>query len=102
MKEFPKASIATVGFSTGRYYLKVAEIIVAMEGDPFRGELPEAVMPPISAEELEHATIGGESVKDTPIEVVRWFRGDNWTEKMLEYTAEQINTAAAKQIEDIW
>jgi hypothetical protein len=35
--------IAEVKFSTGRYYLEVAGIVVTMEGDPYRGELPEEV-----------------------------------------------------------
>jgi hypothetical protein len=84
--------IAEVRFSCGRAHLVVAGITVAMQGDKCRhGEFPENILPPIPPEELERATVGGKPAKDLPIEMVRWFRGDNWTEEMLKYTAEQIN-----------
>lgn len=86
--------LAEVKFSCGRHYLSVAGIAVALEGDRCRGKLPEEVLPPIPPEELEHATIGGKPAKDMPVDLVRFFRGDNWTEKMLRYTADRINEAA--------
>jgi hypothetical protein len=89
--------LAKVLSSCGRYYLSVAGIAVAMQGDPCRdGDMPESVYPPIPKEELERATIGGEPIKDTPMKVVRFFRGDNWTKEMLEYAAAKINEAAEK------
>lgn len=89
-------AIAEVRFACGRHYLSVAGIAVAMEGDKCRdSEFPEEVMPPIPEEELEHAMIGDKRAKDLPIEMVRWFRGDCWTEKMLEYAAQKINAAEA-------
>jgi len=87
--------LAEVGFSTGRYFLKVAGIIVAMEGDAYRGmEIPEEFLEPIPQDELETATIGGKPVQDMPVGIVRFFRGDRWTEKMLQFTADKINTEA--------
>lgn len=89
--------LAEVRLGSGRFYLSVAGVVVAMEGDPCRdSELPEEVLPPIPIEELEHATIGGKSIIDIPINVVRFFRRDKWTSKMLEYVADKINTEAAK------
>src|SRR5437868_2791622 len=81
--------LAHVGLSTGRHYLTIAGVIVAMEGDPCRdANLPESILPPIPAAELEQATIGGKPAKDLPINVVRFFRGDRWTPAMLEWVAE--------------
>lgn len=85
-------TLAQVGFSCGRYYLSVAGIVVAMEGDLFRGELPEDVLEPIPADELARATIGGVPASDLSIVLVRSFRGERWTQKMLRYVAQQINT----------
>lgn len=91
----PSESLAEVKFSCGHHYLSVAGVVVAMEGDRCRdGGLPESVYDPIPPEELEHATIGDKRAKDIPIEVVRFFRGDNWTPKMLEYVADKINREA--------
>ena len=88
--------LAEVKFSCGRSYLSVAGIAVAMEGDRCRDSgMPEGVLPPIPPEELEHATIGDKRAKDLPIEMVRFFRGDNWTEQMLQWAADKINAAAA-------
>jgi hypothetical protein len=88
--------IAEVGLSTGRQYLKVAGIVIAVEGDPCRdSDLPEEVLPPIPPAELEHASIGGKPIKDLPMNLVRFFRGDNWTPEMLEYVAQRINEAHA-------
>ena len=83
--------LAEVLFTCGRHYLNVAGIAVAMEGDPCREMLPEECLEPISKEELENATIGGTPARDLPIGTVRFFRGDKWTKKMLEYAADQIN-----------
>ena len=84
--------IANVYFSCGRSYLSVAGIVVAMEGDPCRdNEFPEAVLPPIPAEEWDHATIGGKPIKGMPIKSVRFFRGHNWNVDMLQYAADRIN-----------
>lgn len=83
---------AEVGFSCGRHYLKVSGIILAMEGDPCRdGGLPEDVYEPIPEAELSSATIGGKPSSEIPLKLVRFFRGDRWTEKMLEYAASRIN-----------
>lgn len=91
MKEF-----ATVRFYCGRFNLNVAGFTLAMEGDKCRdGDLPEEVLPPIPEEELAVATIGGKPAKDLPISLVRWFRGDCWTEKMLEHVAREINKRVA-------
>ncbi len=85
--------LAETAYSCGRCCLKVAGIVLAMQGDPCRdGSLPESVLPPIHANELDQATIGGQSVKDMPIEIVRFFRGDRWTPAMLEYVATKINS----------
>lgn len=89
--------LAHVGFSCGRCYLQVGGIIVAMEGDKCRdGDLPEEILPEIPEAELERATIGGEPAKDIDRDIVRFFRGDVWNQKMLRYAAEKINQAAAK------
>lgn len=89
-------ALAEVRLSCGRQYLSVAGFVLAMEGDKCRdGEIPEEYMPPIPPEELERATIGGKPVKDMDIKMVRFFRGDNWTPKMMEYVAEQINRKAS-------
>jgi hypothetical protein len=87
-----KNPLAEVILTCGRLCLRVAGIVVAMEGDKCRdGNLPESVLPPIPEEELAHARIGDKLAKDLPIEVVRFFRGDNWTGPMLEYVADKIN-----------
>jgi hypothetical protein len=86
--------LAEVVLNTGRWHLRVAGWYLATEGDKCRdGNLPEQVLPPISPEELKRATIGGRPAKDLPIDMVRLFRGDCWTEKMLRYVADQINAA---------
>ena len=85
--------IASVSLCCGRHCLFVAGIVVAMEGDKCRSaDLPEEVHDPIPPEELEHASIGGQSIREMPIEIVRFFRGDVWNKKMLEYVADKINT----------
>jgi hypothetical protein len=90
--------IAQVNLSCGRLHLSVGGIVVAMEGDKCRdGSFPEEVLPPIPAEELKHATIGEKRAKNLPIEIVRFFRGDNWTGDMLRYAAGKINAANNKQ-----
>jgi hypothetical protein len=95
MSEETKAPLAEVRFTCGRCYLSVAGIVVAMEGDQCRdGDMPNEVYDAIPDRELETASIGGEPIKDMPIEVVRFFRGSNWTEKMLEYAASKINATS--------
>jgi len=90
-------TIAEVVLSMGRHHLRVAGFYLATEGDKCRdGSLPEDVLPPIPADELEHATIGGQPVKDMPRDVVRFFRGDCWTPAMMEWVAARINETAAK------
>src|SRR6266404_5519505 len=90
--------IAEVLLTCGRYVLFVAGIAVGMEGDKCReASFPEELFDPIPEEELEYASIGGRPVKEIPIEVVRWFRGDNWNEQMLRYAANEINTAIKEQ-----
>src|SRR5688572_12433766 len=87
--------IAEVLFSCGRSYLSVAGVAVAMEGDKCRdGDLPDEVYEPIPAHELERGIIGGESIKGMDPKVVRFFRGDNWTPKMLQFVADKINAHA--------
>lgn len=89
--------LAEVGCSTGRNYLSVAGIVVAMEGDKCRdSEIPERVLPSIPEDELEKGSIGGKPIKDMPRNVVRFFRGDNWTEEMLRWAADQINAKAQR------
>ena len=87
-----KDVIAEVSLSCGRYHLNIAGLPIVMEGDVCRLVLPEECFEPIPKQELEHATIGDKSAKDLPIDVVRFFRGDNWTEKMLRYVADKINS----------
>ncbi len=95
-----KEPLAVVNFSCGRYYLKVAGVVVAMEGDRCRdSNMPESVLEPIPAEELEQATIGGQPAKNMPLDVVRFFRGDNWNKAMLQWTADQINRKIAEEAE---
>jgi hypothetical protein len=88
-------SIAEVNTFAGRYYLSVAGVVIATQGDPCRdNEFPEEVLDPIPQNELEHARIGDKRAAELPIEVVRFFRGDRWTPKMLEYVAEKINASS--------
>lgn len=88
--------LAEVRLSCGRHYLKVAGVIVAMEGDKCRdSEMPEEILPEIPAAELEHAMIGEHRASDLPIKTVRFFRGDCWTKRMLEWAADKINRATA-------
>ena len=89
--------IADVKCSCGRFYLEVAGIAVAMQGDNCRASLPEECLDPIPSEELEAASIGGKPAKDLPIEHVRFFRGERWTKESLEYVAGVINDAAAPE-----
>jgi hypothetical protein len=66
-----------------------------MEGDRCRdGDLPEWVMPAIPSEELANATIGGKPALEIPLDIVRFFRGENWTKEMLSYVADEINRFA--------
>ncbi len=83
--------IAAVKLSCGRTYLEVAGIAIAMQGDTCRATLPEECLDQIPESELQRASIGDESAKDLPVEVVRFFRGDRWTIQMLEYVANKIN-----------
>lgn len=92
------APLAEARVCCGRHCLFVAGIAVAMEGDKCRdGTIPEDVLPPIPREELEQATIGDKRAIDLPIDVVRFFRGDNWTPRMLQWVADRINAAALPQ-----
>lgn len=89
--------LAQVLSSCGRYYLSVAGIVVAMQGDRCReGDMPDEVYDPIPEEELASATIGGKPVRDMEPKVVRFFRGDNWNLLMLRYAADRINETAAR------
>lgn len=92
-KKSEKETLANVRLSCGRIYLEVAGIVVAVQGDKCRSssEFPEEILPQIPDEELKNATIGGKSAKDVPLDVIRFFRGECWTEKMLEYAADRIN-----------
>jgi hypothetical protein len=83
---------AEIVFSMGRCHLKIGGFYLATEGDKCRdGNLPEELFSPIPQEEIDRATIGGKPAGDISIEIVRWFRGDNWNEHMMRYVAEQIN-----------
>lgn len=92
------AELAEVGFSTGRYFLSVGGVIVAMEGDKCRENLPEEACEPIPEEE-EHATIGDKRAKDMPLHIVRYFRGDRWNKKNLTWVAKRINQVVAGKAE---
>jgi hypothetical protein len=92
MSNEPLAAVRTYA---GRYYLSVAGIVLAMQGDKCRdSDFPEHVFDPIPAEELARASVGGTPATELPIEVVRFFRGDVWNQKMLEFAANKINEAA--------
>ncbi len=89
-----KLEIAEVRSSCGRHYLSVAGIVVAMEGDKCRdGGLLEEAYAAIPPEELAQASIGGKPASELPIDVVRFFRGDHWSEALLQAAADQINRA---------
>lgn len=91
--------IADVVLSCGRWHLRVAGFYLATEGDKCRdGNLPEHVFDPIPPEELAQASIGGKPAGELPIDVVRFFWGDNWNEKMLRYVADGINRAVARRV----
>lgn len=83
--------IAEVKLSCGRFYLEVCGIVVAMEGDPCRHSLPDEAAEPIPQQELEDAMIGDKKASDLPLDVVRWFRGERWSRKSLEWVAGEIN-----------
>ena len=87
--------IAEVNFSCGRNFLEVAGITLAVEGDACRDSLPEECLEPIPTEELAQASIGGKPASDMPIDMVRFFRGEQWTKRMLEYVADEINNYGA-------
>lgn len=89
--------LAHVGLACGRLVLFIADIPVAMEGDTCRAILPEEVTETIAPEELARATIGGKSCKDLPIRLVRFFRGDNWHSKSLEWAADEINQTVSRK-----
>lgn len=87
--------LAEVILACGRTCLKVAGIVLAVEGDPCRStSIPEPVLPPIPREELENATIGGQPIKGMSRQLIGFFRGDNWTPAMLEWVAARINEVA--------
>ena len=87
--------IAEVKFSCGRYYLSVADIPLAMEGDKCRtANLPIELYDPIPPHELETAAIGDKPVKDMDPKVVLFFRGSTWNKAMLDYVADHINQEA--------
>ena len=86
--------LAKVYCSCGRYCLEVARVVVAMEGDKCRTMLPESCLDPIPADELATASIGGQPCSEMPIENVRFFRPEPWTERMLRHVAKEINDKA--------
>ncbi len=87
--------LADVRLCCGRHCLFVAEIAVAMEGDRCRtSSIPEQFLPPIPEEEMKSASIGGVPIKEMAVEIVRFFRGDNWTPAMLQWVADKINAVA--------
>jgi len=91
-----KRKIAKVQLSCGRYFLSVCGFVLAMEGAPCReSQIPEKFMPKIPPEEMAWASVGGKPASELPIEVVRFFRGDNWTREMLNYVADEINKRIA-------
>ncbi len=92
--------LAEVRSSCGRAVLYVAGIAIAMEGDKCRHLVPEEFAERIPPEELERASIGGLTCKDIPLDVVRFFRGDNWQSTSLEWAAKTINEAMSKILDD--
>lgn len=92
-------AIAQVGFSTGRCFLSVGGVIVAMEGDKLRDIFPEEALQPIPQAELEHASIGDKLASDVPLHVVRFFRTDFWCQKSLRWAAERINKVVEGKVE---
>lgn len=90
--------LAEVILSMGRCHLKVAGIVLATEGDRCRADsIPEDVLPPIPADELAGASVGGKPADTLPVDVVRFFRGDNWTPPMMGWVADRINEASNKE-----
>jgi hypothetical protein len=84
--------LAEVRCSCGRYFLSVAGIAVAMEGDSCReANVPEDLWGEIPTAELAQATIGSRPAAELPTDVVRFFRGGRWNEDMLRWAAETIN-----------
>lgn len=84
--------LAEVLFSCGRYFLSVGGFTLAMEGDKCRcGDIPGDILPLISKYEMQTATIGGKPISEIEIDIVKFFRGDNWTKEMMEYVADSIN-----------
>lgn len=86
--------LAEVKFSCGTTYLSVAGVALAVEGSKCWAMLLEEAYDSIPDSELASATIGGKPISELPRDVVRFFKPDNWTEKMLEYVAKKINEAA--------
>ncbi len=88
-------AVARVRCSCGRWFLEVCGFALAVEGDPCRDVgLPESVLPPIPASELAAASIGGRPAAELPLAVVRFFRGERWTEASLRWVAAEVNRRA--------
>lgn len=83
--------LARVGLACGRQYLEIAGIVVAMEGDKCRHDLPDEIAEPIPISILERSVIGGKSCIELPLSLVRSIRGENWRPESLEWAAEKIN-----------
>ncbi len=83
--------IAEVRFSCGRAFLFVAGIAVAMQGEVCHQQIPEEFAEPIPEEEMRTAHIGGKPISELPMDVVRFFRPENWTVQSLTWAAAQIN-----------
>jgi hypothetical protein len=87
--------IAEVLLSCGRYYLSVAGISLAIEGETCReGNLPDQLYDTVPEEEFANATIGGRPIRNLNPAMVRVFRGSLWNKEMLEYVADRINQRA--------
>jgi hypothetical protein len=89
--------LAEVRCCCGRTCLFVAGIVLAMEGDRCRSnDIPEEVLEPVPEEELRSSMAGLSPAMDIPVNFVRFFLGDNWTPRMLQWSANRINESAAE------
>lgn len=93
--------LASVESSYGGYYLDIAGIVVAMEGDDCRHMLPEEAAKEIPKEELERAMIGDKKASELPLDIVRFFRGQKWDFKSLSWAAKKINEAIEKDTQNV-
>lgn len=101
VKQMAGDEVATVGLSCGRYYLEIAGIAVAVEGDACRHMLPEEAAEEISQDELDRASIGDKKASELPLDVVRFFRGQAWDGKSLRWAAKKINADHERTVAEL-